>query len=134
MRGYIQGMRFDSARARYSLNDLVNAIVVVVFFIYLLDRLRFNSWEKSRSIEQQNEVLKSDKAKIDELLHGIRAAALALSLREGIVPPVVGLQEPLCALPSVIGASARRSVNRAPLSGISFGGACACLVLDKRVP
>ena len=134
MKGYIQGMRFDSARARYRLNDLVNAIVVVVFFIYLLDRLRFNSWEKSRSIEQQNEVLKSDKAKIDELLHGIRAAALALSLREGIVPPVVGLQEPLRALPSVIGASARRSVNRALLSGISFGGACACLVLDKRVP
>ena len=36
---------------------------------------------------------------------GIRAAALALSLREGIVPPVVGLTEPLAPLPFVMGSS-----------------------------
>ncbi len=62
---------------------------------------------------------------------GIRAAALALSLRDGIVPAVVGLKRPLSALPFVMGASARRPVHRALLSGISFGGTYACLVLER---
>jgi 3-oxoacyl-[acyl-carrier-protein] synthase II len=64
---------------------------------------------------------------------GIRAAALALSLREGIIPPVVDLKEPLCDLPFVIGPPVRRLVNRAILAGISFGGTYACLVLEKRI-
>lgn len=59
---------------------------------------------------------------------GIRAAALALSVREGIVPPVVGLATPLAPLPFVVGAGERRPVNGALLSGISFGGTYACLV------
>ena len=62
---------------------------------------------------------------------GIRAAALALSLREGIVPPVVGLAEPLAPLPFVIGSAVQRSVRRALLSGISFGGTYACLVFER---
>ena len=61
---------------------------------------------------------------------GIRAAALALSLREGIVPPVVGLKEPRCSLPFVIGASVNQPVRRGLLSGISFGGICACMVFE----
>jgi 3-oxoacyl-[acyl-carrier-protein] synthase II len=61
---------------------------------------------------------------------GIRAAALALSLRAGIVPPIVGLAEPLAPLPFVIGSSVKKSVSRALLSGISFGGTYACLVFE----
>ncbi|MFH2075741.1 MAG: beta-ketoacyl-[acyl-carrier-protein] synthase family protein [Pseudomonadota bacterium] len=61
---------------------------------------------------------------------GIRAAALALSLREGTVPPVVGLKDPLCGLPFV-GETRRGPVKRALLSGISFGGTYACLVLER---
>ncbi len=63
---------------------------------------------------------------------GIRATALALSLREGIVPPIVGLAEPLVPLPFVIGSAVKRSVSRALLSGISFGGTYACLVFDAK--
>jgi len=59
---------------------------------------------------------------------GIRAAALALSIEEGIVPPVAGLTTPLSSLPFVVGTAERRPVNRALLSGISFGGTYACLV------
>jgi 3-oxoacyl-[acyl-carrier-protein] synthase II len=62
---------------------------------------------------------------------GIRAAALALSLREGIVPPVVGLKDPLSSLPFVIGEARRRAVKKALLSGISYGGTYACLVFDQ---
>ncbi len=62
---------------------------------------------------------------------GVRAAALALSLRDGIVPPVVGLKKPLSLAPFVAGTSIRKPVHRALLSGISFGGTYACLVLEK---
>jgi 3-oxoacyl-[acyl-carrier-protein] synthase II len=65
---------------------------------------------------------------------GIRAAALALMLREGIVPPVVGLAEPLAPLPFVVGSAVYRPVRRGILSGISFGGTYACLVFEKAGP
>jgi len=61
---------------------------------------------------------------------GIRAAALALSLSEGIVPPIVGLSEPLAPLPFVMGSPVHRTVRRGVLSGISFGGTYACLVFE----
>ena len=65
---------------------------------------------------------------------GIRAAALALSLREGIVPPVVGLTEPISSLPFVIGSSLNRPVSRALLSGICYGGTYVCLVFEQGMP
>ncbi len=61
---------------------------------------------------------------------GIRAAALALSLRKGIVPPIAGLTAPLASLPFVIGEARRRPVRKALLSGISFGGTYACLLFE----
>jgi 3-oxoacyl-[acyl-carrier-protein] synthase II len=62
---------------------------------------------------------------------GIRAAALALSLREGIVPPVVGLSEPIAPLPFVIGTSVSRPSRRGLLSGVSYGGTYAALVFER---
>ena len=62
---------------------------------------------------------------------GIRAAALALSLREGIIPPTVGLTTPLFPLPFVIGKAVHSPVQRGLLSGISFGGTYACLVMKR---
>ena len=62
---------------------------------------------------------------------GIRAAALALSIREGVVPPIVGLTTPMCSLPFVIGEARHRPVKKALLSGISFGGTYTCLVFEK---
>lgn len=62
---------------------------------------------------------------------GIRAAALALSLREGIVPPIVGLADPLSDLAFVQGEPLRRPLRRGLLTGLSFGGACVGLVLTK---
>jgi 3-oxoacyl-[acyl-carrier-protein] synthase II len=101
-----------------------------------LDALEAKAYEQLFSSTGAQTLITSCKGATGEIFAsgGIRAAALALSLREGIVPPVVGLQEPLCSLPFVIGASVRKSVNRALLSGISFGGTYACLVLEKKVP
>lgn len=62
---------------------------------------------------------------------GIRAAALALSIREGVVPPVAGLTKPMSSLPFVMGKAGRRPLKKALLSGISFGGTYACLVFVR---
>ena len=62
---------------------------------------------------------------------GIRAAALALAIRDGVVPPAVGLRRPVAELPFVIGAARRRTVGKALLSGISFGGTYVCLVFES---
>ncbi|MFO7667983.1 MAG: PAS domain S-box protein [Desulfobacterales bacterium] len=70
--GFTNGMHFNPIRLHYGLNNLLVSATVVTFFIYLLDKIRFSNWEKSIKIKQQNELLKSDKAKIDELLQGIR--------------------------------------------------------------
>lgn len=70
--GFASGMHFNSVRARYGLIDLFVAVLIASILIYLLDRLRFGSWEKSRKIEQQNSILISDKSRIDKLLQDIR--------------------------------------------------------------
>lgn len=65
-------MQFDSLRALYGLIDLFVVAIMASLLVYILDRMRFNSWEKSRKIEQQNEILKSDKSRIKKLLQEIR--------------------------------------------------------------
>ena len=62
---------------------------------------------------------------------GIRAAALAMTIREGIVPPTPGLIHPEADLAFVTGEARRLPVAKALLSGISFGGTYACLVFEK---
>lgn len=55
--GAAHGLSFDSVHARYSLNDLIVTIAVVSFFIYILDSIRFNNWQKSKKIEQSQKVI-----------------------------------------------------------------------------
>jgi 3-oxoacyl-[acyl-carrier-protein] synthase II len=60
---------------------------------------------------------------------GLRAAALALALRDGAVPPTLGLEEPVRPLNFVTGQAARRNLWRGLLDGISHGGTYVSLVL-----
>ncbi|MCE5262596.1 MAG: beta-ketoacyl-[acyl-carrier-protein] synthase family protein [Deltaproteobacteria bacterium] len=62
---------------------------------------------------------------------GIRAAALTLAIRAGVVPPTAGLLRPISTLPFVIGTARQRMVGKALLSGISFGGTFVGLVFQK---
>jgi 3-oxoacyl-[acyl-carrier-protein] synthase II len=98
-----------------------------------LDALEAQAYEKLFSQEVAKPLITSLKGATGEIFAsgGIRTAAMALSLREGIVPPVVGLKSPLCDLPFVIGASQNKPFRRGLLSGISFGGTYACLVFEK---
>lgn len=87
--GYFEGMSFQTVRARYSLHDLLSVAVVAVIFIYLMDKKRYESWLKSKKIEEQRAELKLDKEKIDKLLLNILPAAVARELKDlGRVRPV----------------------------------------------
>ena len=55
--GIAHGMSFETAESRYSLNDLTVTVIVVSFFIYILDSIRYNSWRKSKSLEQSQKVI-----------------------------------------------------------------------------
>lgn len=62
---------------------------------------------------------------------GMRAAALALALRDGAVPPTLGLEEPVRPLNFVTGRAARAKVQRGLLNGISHGGTYVSLLFSN---
>ncbi len=87
--GLFKGMRFESVRETYTLNDIMSTSLVAAIFIFILDRIRFRSWEKSRKIEEQKKELQSDKEKIDNLLLNILPYSVAQELKErGSVKPI----------------------------------------------
>jgi 3-oxoacyl-[acyl-carrier-protein] synthase II len=62
---------------------------------------------------------------------GIRACALSLSMEKNILPPVVGLTNPLRPLAFVAGEKKEMEINNAILAGISFGGTYSYLLFEK---
>ncbi|MDQ5986564.1 MAG: 3-oxoacyl-[acyl-carrier-protein] synthase 2 [Syntrophus sp. SKADARSKE-3] len=62
---------------------------------------------------------------------GIRACALALSLDRGILPPTVGLKQPISTLPFVMEKTKTVPMEHSLLTGISFGGTYACLIFSR---
>lgn len=87
--GYFKGMSFQTTEARYGFQNLLSAASVAVVFIFLLDKMRFTSWLKSRTIEGQARELQSDKERIDKLLLNILPANVAGELKDkGSVLPV----------------------------------------------
>ncbi|HBJ75855.1 MAG TPA: hypothetical protein DDZ34_07585 [Syntrophaceae bacterium] len=61
---------------------------------------------------------------------GIRACALALSVKKGCLPPTVGLTLPAMPLNFVAGEKRETALKHAVLAGISFGGTYAYLVFS----
>lgn len=62
---------------------------------------------------------------------GIMACALALSMEENMLPPVVGLTNPLLSLAFIAGEKKDIEINNVALAGISFGGTYAYLIFGK---
>jgi 3-oxoacyl-(acyl-carrier-protein) synthase len=56
---------------------------------------------------------------------------LALSIGKNILPPAVGLLNPLRPLACVTGEKKERKINNAALAGISFGGTYVYLIFSK---
>jgi 3-oxoacyl-[acyl-carrier-protein] synthase II len=62
---------------------------------------------------------------------GIRAAAMALSIRDGIVPPTLGLTAPIICLDTVQTIARRMDVIYGMVNACASGGTFAALVLRK---
>ena len=62
---------------------------------------------------------------------GIRACALSVSMEKNILPPIVGLANPLRPLAFVAGEKKEIEINNAALAGISFGGTYVYLIFGK---
>lgn len=80
--GLITGLDFDAPERRYSLTDLITAIGVSAFLVYVIDYIRRRSWEKSLEIERQRALLADDNARIDALLLNILPPPIATELKQ----------------------------------------------------
>jgi 3-oxoacyl-[acyl-carrier-protein] synthase II len=64
---------------------------------------------------------------------GVEAIALAMSLKEGIVPPTINLEnpDPLCDLDYVSGIARQAKINAGLSNSFGFGGHNAAIILKK---
>jgi methyl-accepting chemotaxis protein len=66
--GLSRGMEFASVRDQYKLNDLVTVVIFTLIFIYILDRLRYISWQKSKQIEEQRSHIQYEKERAESIV------------------------------------------------------------------
>jgi 3-oxoacyl-[acyl-carrier-protein] synthase II len=64
----------------------------------------------------------------------LRAVALLLSMRDGKIPPTLGLQDPAFDLNLIRDQACRQPIQYALLNGFSFGGANVCLLFKNESP
>jgi 3-oxoacyl-[acyl-carrier-protein] synthase II len=62
---------------------------------------------------------------------GTRAAALALSIREGKVPPTLGLADPIEPLFFTTGEARKMNIRNGIINAVSHGGTNVCIVMGK---
>ncbi len=62
---------------------------------------------------------------------GIRAAALALSMRHSMLPPTLGLTRPLRPLQFVMGQARPKAITYGLVNGFAAGGTYACVVFKN---
>jgi 3-oxoacyl-[acyl-carrier-protein] synthase II len=62
---------------------------------------------------------------------GMRAAAMALSIRAGIVPPIMGLASPIIALDAVKSAPREMTINQGLVNACASGGTFAALLFRR---
>ncbi|MCX7678523.1 MAG: hypothetical protein N2316_04830 [Spirochaetes bacterium] len=66
--GFSQSTEFSTFEDRYTLNDLITIVLFTIGFIYILDRIRYTSWQKSKQIEAQNQRIQSEKERIENII------------------------------------------------------------------
>jgi len=78
--GFINGMEFSSPRLRYSLNDLIATSIISFIFVYVLDKIRYNGYLKSRELEAEKNQLKQ----YNEIIN--KELAIARMIQENLIP------------------------------------------------
>jgi 3-oxoacyl-[acyl-carrier-protein] synthase II len=99
----------------------------------ILDAVEAEAYAEIFTDSEKKPLITSLKGAVGESFSGggIRACALALSMEKNILPPVIGLTNPLMPLAFVTGEKKELEINNAALAGISFGGSYAYLIFGK---
>lgn len=66
--GLSHGMEFNTVRDQYKLNDMIVVVLFTLGFIYILDRLRYISWQKSQQIEEQRLHIQFEKERAESIV------------------------------------------------------------------
>jgi 3-oxoacyl-[acyl-carrier-protein] synthase II len=98
-----------------------------------LDRIEAETYRNLFGISNNRPLIYSVKGAVGESFSsgGINAASLALCLKNGCVPPIVGLNEPLETLAFVRNKREITDTDYALLNGISFGGTYVSLIFSR---
>ena len=70
--GLLHGMAFVTYRQKYTLQDLISVVVFSAVFVYVLDRMRFVSWQKSSELKKNREEIEKEKGRKDEIFEEAR--------------------------------------------------------------
>ncbi len=99
-----------------------------------LDAAEAQAYEKLFADNRTKPAITAIKGALGESFSGggMRACALALSIKEKALPPTLGLVNPVLPLNFVANKKPDIDIKNALLSGISFGGTYACLVFAGR--
>jgi len=99
----------------------------------ILDAVEAEAYEEIFAGSEKKPLITSLKGAAGESFSGggIRACALAMSMEKNILPPVVGLINPLRPLAFVAGEKKAIEINNTILAGISFGGTYVYLIFSK---
>ena len=99
----------------------------------ILDAVEAQAYDEIFADSERKPLITSLKGATGESFSGggIRACALALSMEQNILPPVVGMTNPLRPLAFIAGEKKEVEINNAALAGISFGGTYVYLLFGK---
>jgi len=110
----------------------VSAVMAAANGSRVLDAVEARAYEELFASCEPKPYVTSVKGAVGESFSGggIRACALALSVKKGCLPPTVGLTLPAMLLNFVVGEKQEADLKHAVLAGISFGGTYAYLVFS----
>lgn len=118
--------------AGYTIND-IQAISAAGNGDRILDAVEAEAYEEMFAGMGKKPFITSIKGATGESFSGggIRTCALALSMKNNIIPPTVGLTNPLLPMAFVAGEKKEMEINNVALAGISFGGTYVYLIFGK---
>ena len=98
-----------------------------------LDRAEALAIQKAFAKDTQSPAVSSVKGHIGDFCGsaGLRTAALLLAMRDGKIPPTLGLKDPEFPLDHILDQPRVRPIQYALLNGFSFGGGNVCLLFTN---